>query len=453
VLTQSVIAANTAAVAGQPALPHIKHCFFVVRENRTYDEVLGDIAHANGDPTLARFGMDGWVSERAAPPQSATAPTTSGTHVHKSASGSSQTVTTHLQVTPNLHALAGQFAISDNFFVDSDVSVDGHRFLMGIQPTPYFNTAWTSGYGGRRQQSATASQAGRRAMFGDADAPMPEDEPQFGSIWEHIVAGGKGVLNYGEGIEVEGGDEIDGAAPEGQRLLLNAPLLKPIFEFSDRRYPTFNLGIPDQYRVDEFERDFRRRLNEGKVPALIVIRLPGDHTADPRPRDGYPFRASYVSDNDLALGRIIAFLSRTAIWKDSAAFVTEDDAQDGVDHVDAHRSVLLVASPWVRPGSISHQHTSMGSINRTIDELLGLASLNLEDALAGEIEGVFDTQIHSEAYKVRPSDPRVFAPTRARFARPKTKKEAAALRDVDDPDEIRKEIENSAVRLRKPADD
>ena len=207
--------------------------------------------------------------------------------------------------------------------------------------------------------------------------------PQFGSLWEHIANSGKGVLNYGESLEIEGNDELDGSAPQGQRLFLNAPLPLPVFEHSDRLYPTFNLGIPDQFRATEFERDFRRRLAAGKVPALIVIRLPDDHTADPRPADGYPYRASYVADNDLALGRIVAFLSTTPIWKDSAMFVTEDDAQGGVDHVDAHRSVLLVASPWVKPGSVSHQHTSMGSIIRTIDELLGLGPMNLEDALAG----------------------------------------------------------------------
>jgi hypothetical protein len=268
-----------------------------------------------------------------------------------------------------------------------------------------------------------------------------------------MVAGGKGVLNYGEGLEIEGGAEIDGSAPEGQRLLLNSPLLKPVFESTDRRYPTFNLGIPDQVRFIEFERDFRQRLRTGNVPALIVIRLPGDHTADPRPKDGYPYRTSYVADNDLALGRIIDFLSHTSIWKESALFVTEDDAQNGVDHVDAHRSILLVASPWVKPGSISHQHTSMGSITRTIDELLGLGPLNLEDALAGEISGIFDTQPHLDRYQFRPSDSRVFAPSRARIARPKTTKEAAALRDVDDADEIRKEMEKTAPNLRKPADD
>jgi hypothetical protein len=267
------------------------------------------------------------------------------------------------------------------------------------------------------------------------------------------VAGGEGILNYGEGLEIEGNAEIPGAQPEGQRLFLNAPLPKPVFEASDRRYPTFNLGIPDQFRVNEFGRDFRLKLVAGKVPALIVIRLPNDHTADPRPADGYPYRASFVADNDLALGKIVAFLSKTSIWKDTALFVTEDDAQSGVDHVDAHRSILLVASPWVKPGSVSHEHTSMGSITRTIDELLGLGPMNLEDALAGEITGIFDSVPHLEPYAVLPADARVFVPAKARFARPKTKEEAAALHDVDDAEEIQKEVEKSGAKLRKPKDD
>jgi hypothetical protein len=287
-------------------------------------------------------------------------------------------------------------------------------------------------------------------MFGGADSPVPEDEPQFGSLWEHILASGKGLLNYGEGLEIEGNEELDGAEPEGQRLFLNVPMLRPIFESTDRRFPTFNLGIPDQYRATEFERDFRLKLAAGKVPALIVIRLPNDHTADPRSADGYPYRASYVADNDLALGRIVAFLSKTSIWKESAMFITEDDAQSGVDHVDAHRSILVVTSPWVKPGDVSHKHTSMGSITRTIDDLLGLGPLNLEDALASEITGVFDTQPHMTPFAVRPSDPRVFDPANARFAKPKTKKEADALHDVDNADAIRKQIEKSADNLHKP---
>jgi YVTN family beta-propeller protein len=425
-LTQTVIAANTAAIANRPPLPRLKHCFLVIRENRTYDEVLGDVTGSNGDPSLARYGLDGWAEEL------------------KTA--------VHLKVTPNLHALVSQFAMSDNFFVDSDVSVDGHRWVVGINPTPFFNTAWTSSYGGRRHQNAWAAQPGRRALFGGGDAPMPEDEPEFGSLWEHIAASGKGLLNYGEGLEIEGNEDLDGSAPEGHRMFLNSPLPEPVFESSDRRYPTFNLGIPDQFRASEFERDFRQKLAAGKIPALIVIRLPNDHTAAPRPDDGYPYRASFVADNDLALGRIVAFLSKTSIWKDSALFVTEDDAQSGVDHVDAHRSVLLVASPWVKAGAVSHQHTSMGSITRTIDELLGLGTLNLEDALAGEIAGIFDGAPRLGSYAVHPSDPRIFSPAKARFARPKTKEEAAALHDVDDADEIRGEIEKSGGKLRKPKD-
>jgi YVTN family beta-propeller protein len=426
-LTQTVIQANTAAIANRPSLPRLKHCFLVIRENRTYDEVLGDVAGANGDPSLARYGVDGWAEEIKD--------------------------LTHLKVTPNLHALASQFAISDNFFVDSDVSADGHRWVMGINPTPFFNTAWTSGYGGRRHDFPGSPQPGRRALFGGADAPMPEDEPQFGSLWEHIAASGKGLLNYGEGLEVEGNDEMDGSAPEGQRLFLNSPLPNPVFSSTDRRYPTFNLGIPDQFRADEFERDFKLKLAAGRVPALIVIRLPNDHTAEPRPADGYPVRASFVADNDLALGKIVAYLSKTSIWKDSALFVTEDDAQGGVDHVDAHRSILLVASPWVKHGSVSHEHASMGSITRTIDELLGLGAMNLEDALAGEIGGIFASQPTLQSFALRAADPRIFDPAKARFAKPKTKAEAAALHDVDDADEIRKEVEKSGSRLRKPKDE
>ncbi len=419
-LTRRVVGNNEAALLKADALPRIKHCFFVIRENRTYDEVLGDVAGANGDASLARFGLDGWAEES------------------KDAK--------HLKVTPNLHALARQFAISDNYFVDSDVSVDGHRWAFGINPTTFFNTAWTSGYGGRRHDFAGAEQPGRRAMFGGTDAPMPEDEPQFGSLWEHIVAGGKGVLNYGEGLEIEGSDEMDGSEPEGHRLFLNAPLPKPVFEGSDRHYPTFNLGIPDQYRFAEFEKDFTRRLAAGKIPEFVVIRLPNDHTAGGRPDDGYPYRASYVADNDLALGKIVDLLTKNAIWKDSALFVTEDDSQGGVDHVDAHRSVLLIASPWVKPGAVSHNHTSMGSITRTISELLGLGPLNLEDALAGEIDGVFDSTAHDGAFNFVASDKKVFDPAKAKLAHPKTKKEAAALKDVDDANEIRKEVEKTGTK-------
>ena len=141
-LTQSVIASNSADIADHSPLPSLKHCFLIIRENRTYDEVLGDISGANGDPTLARYGLDGWAEE--------------------------QSSATHLRVTPNLHSMASQFAMSDNFYVDGDVSNDGHRWIIGMNPTPFFNTAWSSRYGGRRTSDFGAAQPGRRCRLAHA---------------------------------------------------------------------------------------------------------------------------------------------------------------------------------------------------------------------------------------------------------------------------------------------
>ena len=361
--TAAVVANNLAAAAPNSSLPRLKHVFLVIRENRTYDEILGDLPGADGDPKLARWGMHGWLSSA---PQDKTIP-----------------------VTPNAHALAQRFGTSDRFFLDSDVSADGHRWVMGAAPTPWFHVAWTSNYGGRRTGDAFSAAPGRRAPTGGNDAPMPEDEPEFGTLWEHIANNGLAIRNYGEGLEVEGSQEIDGSAPTGQRLLLNSPVPQPVFASTDRNFPTFNLGIPDQDRYAEFARDFAQVLAKGDAPSLIVIRLPCDHTAGPRASDGYPDRGSYVADNDLALGKIVDFLTRSAIWKDSAMFVTEDDAQGGVDHVDAHRSVLLAISPYIRKGIVSHRHSSMGSIQKTAYELLGLGPLNLEDRLAADLSDMF----------------------------------------------------------------
>ena len=418
--TATVVRDNEAAMLQSEPLPQLRHVFLIIRENRTFDEILGDLPGADGDKGLARFGLQGSFADK------------------RELNGA--------PVTPNAHAIAQQFATSDAFFADSDVSADGHRWVLGIQPTPWLNIAWTSHYGGGRQGDAFSDTPGRRALGGGNDSPMPEDEPQYGSLWEHVAGAHLPILNYGEGLELEGSDEAEGSEPEGQRLALNAPLPEPVFESTDRHYPTFNLGIPDQFRFAEFKRDFSRRLRSGRLPRLIVIRLPNDHTAAPRAADGYPTKASYVADNDLALGEMLDFLSHASIWKSSAVFVTEDDAQDGLDHVDAHRSVLLVASPYVKPGYISHQHSDMSSIEKTIYEMLGLGPLNLEDALAADLGDMFSPQPHLAAYTTRPSDPRVFDPRRARFARPKNAAEAAALRDCDDSREIAREFTSAPAK-------
>jgi hypothetical protein len=193
-------------------------------------------------------------------------------------------------------------------------------------------------------------------------------------------------------------------------------------------------------------------LAKGDAPSLIVIRLPCDHTAGPRAADGYPDRGSYVADNDLALGKIVDFLSHSAIWKDSAMFVTEDDAQGGVDHVDAHRSVLLAMSPYIRKGVVSHRHSSMGSIQKTAYELLGLGPLNLEDRLAADLSDMFAATPDLAPYAAVNSDLRVFDPAKARIARPKNAEQARELLDCDDPKEIEAEFKREAKKGRKIAD-
>ena len=420
--TASVLANNQAALQPDRPLPLLRHVFLIIRENRTYDEILGDLPRADGDPKLARWGMNGWLADAA---QDKT-----------------------IAVTPNAHALAQRFGTSDRYFVDSDVSADGHRWVVGAAPTPWFHVAWTTNYGGRRTGNPFSAAPGRRAIGGGSDAPMPEDEPEFGTLWEHIAAGGLTMRNYGEGLEVEGGAEIDGSAPSGQRMILNVPVPEPVFASSDRNFPTFNLGIPDQYRYDEFVRDFSEVLKRKQVPSLIVIRLPGDHTASPRPGDGYPDRASYVADNDLALGRIVDFISHSSVWKQSAVFVTEDDAQGGVDHVDAHRSVFLAMSPYIRNGMVSHRHSSMASIQKTTYELLGQGALNLEDRLSADLSDLFSAEPDFAPYTAIAADARVFVPAKARLARPKNAAEARALLDCDDPKEIEAEFRREARRTR-----
>jgi YVTN family beta-propeller protein len=410
--TATVLCDNTIGRLESNPLPAIKHVFLIIRENRTFDDVFGDLDGADGDPAVARYGMHGQVKGDPAMQD--------------------------LHVTPNAHAMAKRFSTSDHYFTDSDVSVDGHRWAIGIAPTPWMAQAWPATYGGRRHGNPFSVAPGRRALGGATDGPMPEDEPEFGSLWEHVSNAGLRVFNYGESLEVEGMDEMVGSEPEGQRLFLNSPVPQPVFAATDRNFPTANMGIPDIVRASEFLKDFGTRLSTDTVPAMIVMRLGNDHTAGPRPGDGYPLLESYVADNDLALGQIVDAVSHSAIWKDTAIFVTEDDPQSGVDHVDAHRSILLVMSPYVRKGFLSHRHSSMGSIQKTIYQLLGLGPLNLEDALAPDLSDMFSTEPNLGTYTALATDPRVFDPARARIARPKTAKEKADLADIDDSQKIRK---------------
>ena len=359
----------------------IKHVVFITKENRTYDEVFGDLGAmanrtVNGDPTLARYGQ---------------------------------------AVTPNHHALAHRFAHSDNFYVDSDVSADGHRWLVGVAPNAFVETSWAATYGGRRDFRYEPDTAPGRLGFTESNSALaPEDYPEAGSIWEHLYRNKVEFRNYGEGFEFAGIFEDEGSEPTGARLPVNVPMPAPLFARTARDFPTYNTRIPDQYRVDQFERDFTSRYLAGgeEMPPFVNVYLPNDHTAGPRPAAGYPTRASYVADNDIALGRVVELISHSKYWASTAIFVTEDDAQDGVDHVDAHRSLLLVISPWARRNYVSSDHTSIPSIIKTINLLTGAPSLNLYDAPRATCSTASPTAPTSRPTPLFPPTPR--SSTRAR---------------------------------------
>jgi hypothetical protein len=191
----------------------------------------------------------------------------------------------------------------------------------------------------------------------------------------------------------------------------------PLYRNTSREYPGFNMNIPDQYRADRFIAEIQRRYGDGKepLPQFLFIHLPNDHMAAERPQDGYPYQASYVEDNDLALGRILEYLSHAPWWREMAVFVTEDDAQGGLDHVDAHRTVLLAAGPYVRRNYVSHTNSSFPGLLKTIFELLKMPPLNLMDATAAALHDVFATEPDFTPFEALTPDKRIFDAERARF--------------------------------------
>ncbi|MFB3921410.1 MAG: bifunctional YncE family protein/alkaline phosphatase family protein [Terriglobia bacterium] len=398
----------------------IKHVVFVVKENRTFDEVFGDMGagnkEINGEPTLARWGEDATVKDK------------------------NQPTIEHARVTPNHHALARRFAFSDNFYVDGDVSMDGHHWLVGNYPNELLEAAWPAQYGKRFHFFADTDAPGR--LGGVSYNPWPESFLEAGSLWEHLARHKITFRNYGEGTSMSGSNDGPGLMPTGIRESVNIPLPQVLFANSSRAYATFNTSISDQYRFEQFKREFDLRFASGKepLPQFLYIWLPNDHTAGPRPEDGYAYHASYVADNDLALGKLVELFSHSPFWKDMAIFVTEDDAQDGVDHVDAHRSLLMVIGPYARRG-VSHVHTSMQSILKTFFLIFGMPPLNQYDAAATDLSDMFTDQPDFTPYTALPSDTRIFDPRKVRepglemHARPGRPSEP-----LDDPATIRRRM-------------
>lgn len=370
----------------------IKHIVFISKENRTYDEIFGQIEKGKGDASIARYGQKVSFSNKA------------GTLRVEDAT----VMVNHLK-------LAGEFSIGDNFYVDSDVSADGHRWLINTYPNEWVETCVPASYGGNREYRPASKAPGSLGMNGSAGAIYPEDYNESGSMWDHLERNKVDFFNFGFSVMFEPAFYDKSYKQTGIKQFANFPVPAPLFQRTSRDYATYNMAIPDQYRVTQFIREFEKRwMGQGvEMPHMLTVILPNDHGANERPDAGYPFRESYMADNDLALGRIVEYLSHTPYWKNMAIIVTEDDAQNGVDHIDAHRSVLMVISPYAKKNYVSKVHFSFGSIFKTFWNILGLPYLNQYDAGASDLSDMFTGNPDFTPYSALPADIRIFDPQKA----------------------------------------
>jgi len=408
----------------------IKHIVFISKENRTYDEVFGQVKKGQGEPTMARYGKNQSFSNRA------------GTDSVQ-----------NCDVMVNHLALARRFAIADNFYVDADHSADGHRWLVNTYPNEWVETSVSAAYGGKRGMRRDSDAPGNYAFVGSTGAIYPEDYNEHGSIWDHFARNDISFFNFGFGTEMAGNINDSTMKYTGVKYVVNFPLPGPLFDHSSRVYPTYNMAIPDQFRADQFIQEFEDKFlgTDKTMPQVLTVLLPNDHGAGDRPHVGYPFKESYMMDNDLALGRIVEFLSHTPYWENMAIFVTMDDAQDGRDHIDAHRSVLMVISPWAKKDYVGHMHYSFGSIFKTFWNILGIPHLNQYDAGATDLADLFTDEPDYTPYYAYPVDKRAFDPQKVLDPFDEEFDWEAVLEspDLDDPEFLRKEVEAADKRLQE----
>jgi YVTN family beta-propeller protein len=370
----------------------IKHIIFISKENRTYDEILGQVTKGDGDSTLARYGRNVSFTNRA-----------KTLHID------------NVTVAPNHLALTERFSISDNFYVDSDVSADGHRWLANTYPNEWVEATTPANYGGNRDYKENSKAPGNLGLNGAAGAIYPEDYNEAGSMWDHFARNKVSYFNFGFGVMFEPADYKKEYKIFGIKLIANYPMPGTLFDNTSRIYPTFNMAIPDQFRIDMFIKEYNEKWKSGKeqLPQVLTIIIPNDHGAGETASTGYPFRESYMADNDLAVGRFVEFISHTPFWKNTAIVITEDDAQNGVDHIDAHRSLLMLISPYSKRNYVSHIHQSFGSIFKTFWNILGLPYLNQYDAGANDLADMFTDQPDFTPYNALPVDARIFDPQKA----------------------------------------
>lgn len=376
--------------ASKSVLDSIKYIVFIAKENRTYDEVFGQIKNGNGDPSMARFGENVNIKDK-----------------------NGKIILSNINVMPNHLALARKFSMADNYYCDSDVSADGHRWLVNTYPNEWVETSTAASYGGRRDLVDTSAAPGNLALIGASGAIYPEDYNEAGSMWEHLERHGKDFFNFGFGVEMADAFSDSTMKYNGELYTVNYPLPAPLFDKSSKTFPTYNMAIPDQFRASEFMREFKEKWTANPLPNLITLMLPNDHGTGPRPKAGFPYSQSYQADNDLALGRTVEFLSKTKYWKNMLIVVTEDDPQGGVDHVDAHRSLLVAISPYVKKDYVSKVHYSFGSIFKTFWDVMNMPYLNQYDAGACNMVDMFTDKPDFTTYSAIAADKQIFDPQKA----------------------------------------
>jgi YVTN family beta-propeller protein len=317
----------------------IKYVVYIIKENRTYDQVFGDLPEGKGDPDLCLF------------PEA---------------------------VTPNHHALAREFVLLDNFYVDGEVSADGHEWSMGAYATDFVERTWPLGYRGDRR------------------VPYPSEgefslaRPAAGYLWDRACEQGVSYRSYGEFVKIGKTPEEPGTTSE--------PALQGHF---DPLFRTFDMDYPDVKRAERFLHELAGFEKRGELPRLIIVRLPNDHTAGTKP--GSPTVLAALADNDLALGQVVEGLSKSRFWNEMAIFVIEDDAQNGSDHVDAHRTVALAISPFVKRHKVDSTMYSTSSMLRTMELILGLKPMSQFDAAARPMTAAFGPRPDFTPFTHRPA--------------------------------------------------
>lgn len=387
----------------------IKHIVYITKENRTFDEVFGQFKGVKGDSTLAKFGLNRTVKEK-------------------------NKVFHQVDISPNHHRIASQFAMSDNFYCDSDASIHGHHWMMGVIPNE-----WVEANSSVSKTGKIFSSAPGRRLPKTTGSMDPEDYAEIGGLWEALERKNISFYNFGQANETGHVREDWFDTLTGAGHIVMVPMQKALYKNTSHKYAGFNTSIPDQFRVEQLKEEFTSKWLNGKekLPSLITIQLPNDHGADVDSAAGFPYKPSYMEDNDLALGRMLEFLSHTPYWKNMLVIITEDDPQGGVDHLDAHRSILMMAGPYVKKKYISTKHANFGSILRVIYTLLDIPPVNHYDQTASILDDFFTDVPDFTPYEFVFPDKRIFDPDKTMIKYNRTIdwrkiKKTVEMDDVDD---------------------